>query len=299
MLLFFLMGSLTLKKKSILLIAVLIGLAIGSYFHPYWPDNIEFTYFYLFQKTSLYQEVQVGNEWYALSYVEYYYQAVFALLFLFILKNYKTRVSTINQNMGYIYTILIVYFILSLYSSRHLQIFLPLLFVFSISILYVFCIHENQNKIVKIAFSGLPILFFIINLYSLPENWLSYRYQNMYNSTKWLKLNTNTNDLIVNLNWSDFPCLFANNTKNTYVWGLDPKYLIHQNPEIFSAIDDFIKGDVSSGILMKKLGSKYLFVNRTDLYLLHRLKNDSELYICYLDEFAFIFQYKNGKVGEK
>lgn len=66
---------------------------------------------------------------------------------------------------------------------------------------------------------------------------------------------------IFNCNWDDFPKLFYFNTKQTYVWGLDPNYLFSENPELFRLIKDITAGKIDdpAPIIREKFGAKWVF----------------------------------------
>ena len=68
---------------------------------------------------------------------------------------------------------------------------------------------------------------------------------------------------IFNCNWDDFPKLFFYNTKNTYVFGLDPNYLYSENPELYKLLLDITSGKTEDAapLIRDRFGAKYIFAD--------------------------------------
>ena len=68
---------------------------------------------------------------------------------------------------------------------------------------------------------------------------------------------------IFNCNWDDFPKLFFFNTKNSYVYGLDPNYLYSQNPDLYKLLLDITAGKTEDAgpIIREKFGADYIFAD--------------------------------------
>lgn len=68
---------------------------------------------------------------------------------------------------------------------------------------------------------------------------------------------------IFNCNWDDFPKLFFHNTRNTYVYGLDPNYLYSQNPELYKLLLDITAGKTTDAgpVIREKFGADYIFAD--------------------------------------
>jgi hypothetical protein len=77
------------------------------------------------------------------------------------------------------------------------------------------------------------------------------------------KENIPKGERIFNANWDDFPKLFFFNTKQSYVYGLDPNYLYSQNPELYKLLLDITAGKVDDAapIIRDRFGANYIFTD--------------------------------------
>jgi len=77
------------------------------------------------------------------------------------------------------------------------------------------------------------------------------------------KDNIPAGERIFNTNWDDFPKLFFFNTKNSYVYGLDPNYLYSENPELYKLLMDITGGktDEAAPVIREKFGANYIFAD--------------------------------------
>lgn len=68
---------------------------------------------------------------------------------------------------------------------------------------------------------------------------------------------------IFNANWDDFPKLFFLNTRNTYVYGLDPNYLYSQNPDLYKLLLDITNGKTADAgpVIREKFGADFIFAD--------------------------------------
>jgi len=48
---------------------------------------------------------------------------------------------------------------------------------------------------------------------------------------KWMERNLPEKELVVNLNWGDFPSLFHGNRRQVFLWGMDPEFSIAADPK--------------------------------------------------------------------
>lgn len=78
---------------------------------------------------------------------------------------------------------------------------------------------------------------------------------------EWLNANIPKGERIFNCNWDDFPKLFFQGTKHTYVYGLDPNYLYSKDPELYKLVKDITTGktDDPAPLIREKLGARYIF----------------------------------------
>lgn len=77
------------------------------------------------------------------------------------------------------------------------------------------------------------------------------------------RLNIPAGERIFNANWDDFPKLFFYNTKNNYVYGLDPNYLYSENPDLYRLLTDITSGktDEAAPLIRDKFGANFIFTD--------------------------------------
>lgn len=68
---------------------------------------------------------------------------------------------------------------------------------------------------------------------------------------------------IFNCSWDDFPKLFFHNTRNSYVWGLDPNYLYSEDPDLFKLLQSIVDGKEENAgpIIKEKFGARFVFAD--------------------------------------
>ncbi len=105
-------------------------------------------------------------------------------------------------------------------------------------------------------------------------------------------------ELIFNTNWDDFPKLFFYNTRNRYVYGLDPNYLYSQNPELYRTLLDITSGKIEEAgpVIREKFGSRYVFVDaRENTDMVAKLLESGWADIVYQDDEAQILKIRDQK----
>ena len=57
---------------------------------------------------------------------------------------------------------------------------------------------------------------------------------------KWMERNLPEKELVVNLSWGDFPALFCANSKQVFLWGMDPEFSVAADPKRTRKIEQFL-----------------------------------------------------------
>lgn len=105
-------------------------------------------------------------------------------------------------------------------------------------------------------------------------------------------------EIIFNASWDDFPKLFYHNTKNRYVYGLDPNYLFSENPELYELVRDITKGetDDAAPIIREKFGARYIFADaKENTDMIAKLFNSGWADTVYVDNEARIIKLRDQK----
>ena len=82
---------------------------------------------------------------------------------------------------------------------------------------------------------------------------------------RWLRANVPPGELIFNTDWDDFPRLFYYDPTHVYVSGLDPTYLLDQNPVLSGLYEDITLGrqDDPGPLIRDRFGARYVFSDNT------------------------------------
>ncbi len=101
---------------------------------------------------------------------------------------------------------------------------------------------------------------------------------------------------IFNCSWDDFPKLFFHNTRNSYVWGLDPNYLYSEDPDLFKLLQSIVDGkEENAGPLIKeKFGARFVFADaKENLDLTAKLLSSGWADTVYEDDEARILKIRD------
>ena len=79
----------------------------------------------------------------------------------------------------------------------------------------------------------------------------------------WIRANVPRGEMIFNTDWDDFPKLFFYDTDHRYISGLDPTYLLHENPELSELYKRITLGDEENPgpIIRNRFGARYVFTD--------------------------------------
>jgi hypothetical protein len=85
---------------------------------------------------------------------------------------------------------------------------------------------------------------------------------------EWIRTNVPANEVIFNSDWDDFPKLFFYDTTHRYTSGLDPTYLLDQNPELSKLYESITLGKEKDPgpILRDRFGAHYIFSDNEDVH---------------------------------
>jgi hypothetical protein len=83
---------------------------------------------------------------------------------------------------------------------------------------------------------------------------------------RWINKNVPKGEIIFNTDWDDFPKMFYFDTDHRYVSGLDPEYLLKQNPELSKLYVDITTGKVKDfhSDIKDKFGAHYVFTDNDE-----------------------------------
>jgi hypothetical protein len=83
------------------------------------------------------------------------------------------------------------------------------------------------------------------------------------NGATWMSVNIPTGEMVFNTDWVDFPRLFFFDPNHVYVSGLDPNYLLDQDPQLARLYDEIRGGTARDPALLirDRFGARWVFTN--------------------------------------
>jgi hypothetical protein len=85
---------------------------------------------------------------------------------------------------------------------------------------------------------------------------------------QWVQENVPPGQIIFNTDWDDFPKLFYLDTAHAYTSGLDPTYLLDQNPELSKLYVDITLGNEKDPgpLIRDRFGATYVFSDNEEVH---------------------------------
>lgn len=315
------------SRRSIGICAVSIaGVCAGLVVNPYFPQNISFYLVQIFHVAVVTYEnlFEVGSEWYpagahiiawstsavilsAIATVVFFYKKPFA--------HGKPALAIRTTAERFFFYATVVFFILTLKSSRHGEYFAPFATIFACLVLLPFLETVSAKRIREIwvalyrskRFSTLAIaaflfVFAIVKPLSSAMIFLSFRAGMTVDahkgSSRWLEQNTSRGSMVFNDQWGFFPSLWFWGGHNTYIAGLDPTFFYAKNPELFWQYEALRKGTVQSGVahsIQKLFGANVVIVSKENSALRAVLNRDPDALLAYEDASGAIFTISEAK----
>ncbi len=105
------------------------------------------------------------------------------------------------------------------------------------------------------AFSNISITAKDIQQSAAPEQYQA--------AMDWVRGHVPKDELIFNTSWDHYPKIFFYNTNNNYTSGLDPTYLLDENPELSRLYDQITLGEVKNPgpLIRERFGARYVFTD--------------------------------------
>lgn len=200
------------------------------------------------------------------------------------------------------------FFVLTLRSQRFIEYFVPFCLLFCAFVLAprlkVFASDLSGSHLNKFAFIKFfaaatllaAVLFaWSFSIFMAKKSFIGSYYDDYQETALWLKNNTPKNSIIANLDWSDFPPLFYFDDQNYYISGLDQIFFYKYNKNLYQKYEDIInlKNLASaSETLRKDFKTNYLVINNKFPKLEEKIKNNSQFFKVYGNEYLRIYKVK-------
>lgn len=83
-------------------------------------------------------------------------------------------------------------------------------------------------------------------------------------SMNWIRGNVPPGETVFNTDWDDFPKIFFYDNTHAYVSGLDPTYLLYENPDLSKLYERITNGEEKEAapLIREKFGARYIFTDK-------------------------------------
>ncbi len=299
-------------KGWLVFAASLAGTVLGITVHPYRAQLWGFLKVQLFQVSiaTPYDRVVMGNEWYGPAPIVLagWLLPFVVALGVFTLGMLVARRSPNIMAMRYVVMIsvpVVFIFALTLKSARFIEYLAPL-----IATLIAQLFHQvDLQKTWKDTLDGMGVkrLGAVIGIVgtvllvqrgvSLHESYVFRKSFDYYaGAMAAIRQEVKPGERLFHSDWSHMPLLWAQNQDIRYVAGLDPTFLLAQNPGLSDRYNDLTYGKATStayDVIVNEMHSSAVFVDRSRAKAFEEaLKIDARFERVYEDEISAVYRIK-------
>ena len=270
-----------------------LGVLLGTVIHPYFPNNVLFSYLHMLPKVlqllGLHHNdtpIQVGNEWYPYT-PEFLVSANWLALLLvpagllpLALDARPSRLRAVDGKVVALGILAVTFLVLFLRSRRWIEaepVFAGLFCAFAWSramperVGAWFRTRVSEDRRQPLASRGvvLATLAVLVALYysvtaAMNDTGSTRDFTRYRDGAQWLAQNTPARARVFATDWDDFPHMFFWNTHNTYLTGLDPTYMSLYDPALYRRWRDVTAGRVQnpSRVIQQEFGARYVVSDR-------------------------------------
>lgn len=292
------------------------GVLLGNVVHPYFPNNLLFSYLHMLPKVAQLvgfsfsdNEIRVGNEWYPYSTSfllesSWLALALVPLGFVPILLDVRpSRLRRLDGTVIALAIIAVAFLALFLSSRRWVEAqpaFATLFCAFAWSRALPERVTEPLGRlftptrqVIAAVLCGAAVLGLVwLSVDQAQDNVRGTRdYLRYRNAALWLAQNTPAGARVFATDWDDFPELFYWNTHNTYLIGLDPTYMYLHNGPLYLQWRAITRGQIElpATAIRTYYDSGWVFSDLDHDAFIRRAQADPELTEVYRDRSAIIF----------
>jgi hypothetical protein len=293
----------------------LLGLGLAMVTHPYFPNNVTFTYLHMLPKVVPEAEVRVGAEWYP--YVPRVLIETSWLPLLLIplglLPCLLAPRRFLRDHIALLLAGLALLFVAMYLRSRRYIESEPAFAVLFCAYAWSFFSPVVRGRspgewlpprarqgLAALALLGLGLqAFFAIQTGHRAVNTEGHHYTTFETAAPWLAQNSEPGELIFHTDWDDFPELFFYNTHNTYIVGLDPTYMYLERPQQYLRWRRITRGAVDrpSRAIREEFGARWVITDRTHAEFIVKALGDPDMQVAFQAPGAVVFRVRGAKEG--
>lgn len=303
------------QKSWLVFFSALAGVGAGLLTSPYFPKNLEFYRYQLFEigVKNYHQLIGVGGEWYPYEIWDLLSATVFAIIPAVL----ALAVFVINRKERQRHHILLLLLMLSflaltLKSRRYVEYFVPFTMLFAATVLGQW-LQRVQWRRYWHSFTRLyfrkQILVTLVSIYFLVtvptiiiQGVLNERtqlaegtsYTQFAAAGAWLAQHSNQGDIVLHSDWDEFPALFYYDDVNNYINGLDSTFMYLYDKDLHKKWVDITMGNQIPGlrnVVMNEFKARYVFAT-LDHTAMRRNMESVGFLLVYEDSEAAVYEVK-------
>jgi len=309
----------TLRDETRIGLILLAGLSWGLVTHPYFPENIIFSFLHILKIGFLNatNDIPVGSEWYPASlsdFIKYNLPAVAALIFGFltfflaIVLEKAEKTKKIFEQSIIMVTLAGAFVLMTMKSMRYYEYSIPFVVLAAGSLLSIsrpfiqnelIPMFKEQFKKRYFKISAIIILFVTIfgfafgNYQNTKSGDGYFRAEQYQEGVNWIKNNVPANETVFHNIWDYSMILWYLDSDHRYLVGLDPMFMYDKNPDRFRLWQGLASGtntDVSK--ITSEFGARVIVIDKrakSNEDLMNNLRNSNLFNEVYSNEWINIF----------
>jgi len=281
------------------LYATSIGAALGLLINPYFPKDLLLIFHHVHMLLAEAVAIDVGSEWYPYDTWELltHNAALFALCFAALLAfDYRKR----SRDPRPLFFLLLsaMFLLMSLRWRRFLEYWPPFAILFAAFTFDAGPVALPRRIPARLAMAGLFAALgaaAVANAVGARAEIRDLRDPSaMRGASAWLANHTPSGAMIFNTDWVEFPELFYYNQRNLYTTGLDPRYLLDSNPDLWKTYGRITQGEEKhpGPVIRERFGAGYVVARSDSTDFLDAARASGDFETVYTDEYASVLRVR-------
>ncbi len=280
------------------LCATIAGAVSGLVINPYFPKNLILMWQHVWMVGTAVPGVEPGTEWFpfetweTLTWQVLVFAAGFIALLAFDFRKRK------DDSKPLFFLMLATLFLLLVWRwSRFVEYWPPFAVLFAAFTLNA-VLPPLRTRLQWLAAGCVVVAVSVALAMNLREARDDVRTEAdpvaMRGASEWLARHTPQGSIVFNTDWDEFPRLFYYNQHNTYVCGLDPRYLAEASPDLGQLYENIIKGkqEHPGQAIQKRFGAEYVVTDNSKDEFLKVAKASGEFDTVYSDSDALVLHVR-------
>jgi hypothetical protein len=279
--------------------AASVGAILGLTINPYFPKDFALIFHHVHMLLAEKTTIDVGNEWYPYDTWEMLTgnAVIFALCFVALLV-FDFRKRSRDQRPLFFLLLASLFLLMSLRWGRFYEYWPPFGILFAAFTFHAENLEFPQRIRPKFGIAALLILLAATGFWNARGARAEIRDirdpSAMKGASAWLAAHTPAGSIVFNTDWVAFPELFYYNQRNVYVTGLDPRYLLDAQPELWKIYDGITQGkeEHPGPIIRERFGAEYVVARNDSTDFLDAAQKNGDFETVYKDEYASVLRVR-------